>query len=982
MDNRIISAVVFLLTFVAQVSAEEKVTIEDFIISAGETKELSITLENEVVYAAFQFNLYLPKGLTVSEYSKDEDRIPEGTTLSMSQLKDGSYRFVAVAMNTNNIAGKSGRIATIKVTANKDLTNGSLTGYFRKVKLSKLDGTGVTYDEMAFPITVLKPSTVTAKSYERVYGEVNPVFDFDVAGGVLDGVPEITCEATETSPVGTYDIIIKRGTETNYNVTYVHGTLTIKKAPLTITAKDYTIKQGEPLPTFEATYDGFKNNETEAVLTKQPTITTTATSASDPNVYDIIVSDAEAENYDISYVKGKLTITEADPVTITAKSYTIKYGDDLPAFEYTSEGVEVEGTPSIACEATKTSPVGTYPIVISKGSVKNYNVTYVNGTLTIEKAPLTITAKDYTIKQGETLPTFEATYEGFKNDETEAVLTKKPTITTTATSASEPDEYEITVFGAEAENYDISYINGKLTIVDADALIITAKSYTIKYGDDIPTFEYTSDGAVIEGIPSITCEATKTSPVGTYPIVISKGSLSNYNVTYVNGTLTIEKAPLTITAKDYTIKQGEALPTFEATYDGFKNDETSGVLTKQPTITTTATSASEPGEYEISVSGAEAENYDISYTKGKLTIVDADALIITAKSYTIKYGDEIPTFEYASDGAALEGTPSIACEATKTSPVGTYPIVISKGSVSNYNVTYVNGTLTIEKAPLKITAKDYTIKQGEALPTFEATYDGFKNNETSSVLTKKPTITTTATSASEPGEYEITISGAEAENYDISYTKGKLTIVDADALIITAKSYTIKYGDDIPAFEYTSEGAEVEGTPSIACEATKMSSVGTYPIVISKGSVSNYNVTYVNGTLTIEKAPLTITAKDYTIKQGEALPTFEATYDGFKNDETEAVLTKQPTITTTATSASEPDEYDITISGAEAENYEISYINGKLTITEADGILGISVEHPADVYDLQGNKVRSKMTTLKDLPKGVYIINGRKVLVK
>ncbi len=125
-----------------------------------------------------------------------------------------------------------------------------------------------------------------------------------------------------------------------------------------------------------------------------------------------------------------------------------------------------------------------------------------------------------------------------------------------------------------------------------------------------------------------------------------------------------------------------------------------------------------------------------------------------------------------------------------------------------------------------------------------------------------------------------------------------------------------------------------------------------------------------------------ITAKDYTIKQDEALPTFEATFEGFKNDETEAVLTKQPTFTTTATSASEPGEYDIIVSGAEAQNYDISYINGKLTITEADGILGISVEHPADVYDLQGNKVRSKITTLKDLSKGLYIINGRKVLVK
>ena len=165
---------------------------------------------------------------------------------------------------------------------------------------------------MSFPITILAPSTVTAKDYERVYGEANPEFGFDVEGGALDGAPEITCEATGNSPVGTYDIIIKRGTETNYDVTYVKGTLTITKAPLKITAKDYTIKQGDALPTFEANYDGFKNSETTDVLTKQPAITTTATSTSEPGEYEITVSGAEAQSYEISYVKGKLTIEAPD----------------------------------------------------------------------------------------------------------------------------------------------------------------------------------------------------------------------------------------------------------------------------------------------------------------------------------------------------------------------------------------------------------------------------------------------------------------------------------------------------------------------------------------------------------------------------------------------------------------------------------------------------------------------------------------------
>ena len=952
MNKRIILTIVSLLVFVSQVSAEDNVTIKDFSISAGETKTMSVELDNDVVYAAFQFDLYLPEGITITEYSTDKNRVPESTSLTMTEQTDGCYRFLAAAMDMEEINGTSGSIITIKVTADETLESGSLTGYFRNIKLSKTDGTGKKYSEMSFPITVLAPSIVRAKSFERVYGEANPEFGFVEEGGTLDGAPEITCDATETSPVGTYDIIIKRGTETNYNVTYVKGTLTITKAPLKITANDYTIKQGEALPTFEATYVGFKNGETSAVLTKQPTITTTATSGSAIGEYDIIVSGAEAQNYEISYVKGKLTITEADALTVTAKSYTIVYGDDIPTFEYTCEGAKIVGTPSISCEATKTSSVGTYPIVISKGTVANYNDTYVNGTLTIVKAPLKITAKDYTIKQGEALPAFEATYEGFKNNETSAVLKKQPTITTTATSASAPGEYEITVSGAEAQNYEISYAKGKLTIVNADALIITAKSYTIEYGEEIPSFEYTSEGAALSGTPTISCTATKASPVGTYDIIISKGSVTNYNDTYVNGKLTITKASLKITAKDYTIKQGETLPAFEATYEGFKNGESSAVLKKQPTITTTATSGSAIGDYDITVSGAEAQNYEISYVKGKLTITQADALTVTAKSYTIVYGDDIPTFEYTCEGAKIVGTPSISCEATKTSSVGTYPIVISKGTVANYNDTYVNGTLTIVKAPLKITAKDYTIKQGEALPAFEATYEGFKNNETSAVLKKQPTITTTATSASAPGEYEITVSGAEAQNYEISYAKGKLTIVNADALIITAKSYTIEYGEEIPTFEYTSEGAPLEGEPSIACEAKKGSPVGTYDIIISKGSVTNYNVTYVKGTLTITKAPLKITAKDYTIKQGESLPAFEATYEGFKNGETSAVLTKQPTITTTATSASAPGEYDITVSGAEAQNYEISYVKGKLTIIALGDANGDGKVDAADIADI------------------------------
>ena len=555
-----------------------------------------------------------------------------------------------------------------------------------------------------------------------------------------------------------------------------------------------------------------------------------------------IASHDKCDGHVIRPVYGESS--QSQNIVITAKSYTREYGDDNPSFEYTVSGGSISGTPKITCSATKTSAVGTYTIKIEEGNVTNSNVTFVDGTLTITKAPLTITAKSYTRKQGETNPTFDVTYSGFKNNETASVLTQKPTCFTTATSSSSPGTYDITVSGASATNYDISYVNGKLTVTQADAVIVTAVSYTREYGEDNPKFSYTTNGAALNGTPSITCSATKTSPVGTYPIKIVQGSVSNYNVTYVDGTLTITKAPLTITAKSYTRKQGESNPTFDVTYSGFKNGENASVLSRQPTCITTAVSSSPPGTYDIIVSGASATNYDISYVKGMLTVTQADAVIVTAKSYTREYGEENPVFDYTTSGGSLNGTPTIICSATRTSPVGTYPIKITQGSGRNYNVTYVDGTLTITKAPLIITAKSYKREEGTANPTLEATYSGFKNGETESVLSKKPTLTTTATIDSKPGDYPITASGAEARNYQISYMSGKLTVTEKNEVKFTSQGVSY-IGTN------ATRTAEIEVVASDITELEIPQSVindgKTYQVTsVSNGALSNRKFNYVS----------------------------------------------------------------------------------------------------------------------------------------
>lgn len=314
-------------------------------------------------------------------------------------------------------------------------------------------------------------------------------------------------------------------------------------------------------------------------------------------------------------------------------------------------------------------------------------------------------------------------------------------------------------------------------------VIITAKNYSRVYGDANPTFEFTvSSGSITSGAPTITCSATETSPVGTYDIVVGKGTVSNDNVKLEKGTLTITPAQLTVKVGNYTRQEGEDNPAFMLTYEGFKNGENESVLTQKPIAATSATKESEPGEYSITASGGSATNYTLSYVDGKLTVTKKSSdVTLTAKSYTRVYGDANPTFEYTVSGGAISsGQPAITCSATKASSVGAYDIVISQGTISDSNVQYINGTLTITAAPLIISAGSYTMRQGDSMPLFTASYNGFKNGEDEDVLMSKPQLVCEAGMDSAPGTYKITISGATAKNYDIEYVNGTLTILSKE----------------------------------------------------------------------------------------------------------------------------------------------------------------------------------------------------------
>lgn len=185
MKKRLIIIVTMLMT-IEMIMAADNVTIYDFLISPGQTKVIKISLENDEAYAAFQFDLHLPKGITVESYSANTERVPTSTNLYMSTLSEGVYRFLSAGMSVDPLVGNSGVIVSLTVKADENLSEGELTGYFRNIVLAKADATGQKYEEMLFPITIVNSIPGDANGDGRIsIADASLVVDYILSGGTI-----------------------------------------------------------------------------------------------------------------------------------------------------------------------------------------------------------------------------------------------------------------------------------------------------------------------------------------------------------------------------------------------------------------------------------------------------------------------------------------------------------------------------------------------------------------------------------------------------------------------------------------------------------------------------------------------------------------------------------------------------------------------------------------------------------------------------
>ncbi len=685
-------------------------------------------------------------------------------------------------------------------------------------------------------------------------------------------------------------------------------------------------------------------------------ITGTPTAAGGPADITFRVTDSAAASatkaLTIAIARGTPVITWADPADIT-------YGTALGATQLNATA-SVPGTFVYTPAAGALLPAGSGQALhadFTPSDIANYNTAQARAAINVNPLAITVTAADNSKVYGQSDPalTYTCSPALVAGDSFKGALGRE--------AGQGVGTYAINQGTLSlSSSYTLSYTGASLTI-SPKALAITARDQAKTQGDTL-TFagdEFTAVGlAYSDAVASVTLTsagAAAPAPKGTYDIVASNAvgtGLSNYSITYKNGTLTVSTYGLTITAAG-------ASKTYGATYTFTGTEFTvtglqAGDSVDSVTLTSAGAGASAAAEtYDIvagNAVGTGLEKYTIVYANGILTVGPKN-LVIIASNATKTYGDTLIFAGTEFTTAGLVNADTVA-SVTLFSPgagaaaaKGTYDIVASNAvgtGLSNYSITYKNGTLTVSIHALTITANSAAKVYGDNL-TFAGTEFTVTGLQAGDWVDSVALSSAGAGAGAATGSYTIVIAAATGtglSKYSIAYSNGILT-VDPRGLTITADNLTKPCGEAL-AFtgkEFTPAGlANSDTVASVtltSAGAGASAPVGGYAIVPSDAigtGLGNYNVVFANGSLQVKKG-IIITAGSASKVYGENL-TFagtEFTVTGLEGGDT---VTSVTLTSAGAGAEAAAGAWDIRASaavGTGLDSYHVSYASGVLTVT-------------------------------------------------
>lgn len=407
----------------------------------------------------------------------------------------------------------------------------------------------ITVNTVEFKVNK-RPATITIdKVNDIIYGDKVPDLSASVKD-VLDGDSlSYTLETNYTvgARIGEYtaSVVFNAAENKNYAITTTGTTFNVGTKDLTIKLNNTaTVAVGK-------TYKVEAEHLEKIGLVAGDTVTR----------YVTITKDVAGTYYADDFDKSNLVVTNADcyvisyemSVTFIEVTFAIDFADVTLTYDGQPHGVKVTkteasknytityGTTENDCTLNNSpeyTNAGTYKIYFKV--VDNDTLAEEKGsvTLTINKKAVTVKVNDVTITYGGT-PKFEYTVAGLVNGETllgEAVYSG---------AGTDAGDYDISVSGLTAsDNYNVSFVTGKLTInkKTAEVAWTIAESYVYNDGQTLPTATYDKKTAsLIFTKDGKECEFKN---AGTYTVTVKEDK--NYTLSgETTKTITINKAKYT-----------------------------------------------------------------------------------------------------------------------------------------------------------------------------------------------------------------------------------------------------------------------------------------------------------------------------------------------------------------------------------------------------------------------------------------------------
>ena len=508
-----------------------------------------------------------------------------------------------------------------------------------------------------------------------------------------------------------------------------------------------------------------------------------------------------------------------------------------------------------------------------------------------------------TVKDGSTVLVKGTDYTVSYSNNTNAALAtaeKAPTVTITAVATSEKYAGEttktFTILPKALEDGFIANIDALVYtgVAQTPEPAITYNNMTLVKGTDF-TYSYTNN---------VNVAAATADPAPT--VTITAVANSNYSGT-AKKTFTITKKALTVKADNKQVTFGDDAPQYTVSYDGFVNNETNAVLGGTLAFACDyVKNQSGAGTYDITPSGLTSSNYDITFTKGTLTVGKKaleDGFIANIASLVYNGVAQEPAPVVTFNGMTLVKGTDYSVSYENNVNVGTATATVTALANSTKYSGSASKTFTITKKALTVKADNKQVTFGDDAPTYTESYDGFVNNETKAVLSGTLALTCDyVKNQTGAGTYAIKPSGLTSDNYDITFTNGTLTVgkkaLNADMIaVISDMTYTGEALTPEPAIAFNGmtlvKGTDFTYSYQNNTKAALATAENAPTVIVTAQETS----TKYSGSATVK---FTILQKTVGLKWGET--TFDC-------DDTD----KQPTVTVTG--LVEGDECTATVEG-------------------------------------------------------------------